>query len=391
MAWNEPGGSGNKDPWGNRKDEQGPPDLDEVIKKLTDKFSGLFGGRRSGGGSGGRSTGGNSIGIGLIGAVVVAIWFLSGIYIINEGKQGVVLQFGAYHEITGPGPHWFPRFVQSVDVLDVAQVRSVHIGQGSEEALMLTKDENIVDMEFQVQYHIKDAKDFLFNVRNPEISLGHVTQSAVREIVGNKEMDFIITKGRSEFASLAQDQIQLILDSYNLGVMVSSFNMLQARAPKEVLPAFEDVAAAREDRERYINEAKAYANDILPKADGQKQRIVQDALAYKERVIVSAKGEADRFEQVLREYLKAPKVTRDRIYLETMESILSHTDKVIVDVKKGSNLLYLPLDRMGQSRSGGINDNATQPQSGTTGNSGVGAAQDALDRLQSRFRTREVR
>ena len=193
MAWNEPGGSNNKDPWGNRNNPQGgPPDLDEVIKKLQAKFGGLFGGKGGGGGS--RIPGaGGPIGLGLIILVLLVVWALSGIYIVNEGKQAVVLRFGDFHKMSGPGPHWYPRFIDTVEVVDVAKVRSVHIGEGTEEALMLTKDENIVDMEFVVQYNVRDARNFLFNVRNPEVSLRHVTQSAVREIVGNNDMEHIIT------------------------------------------------------------------------------------------------------------------------------------------------------------------------------------------------------
>ncbi|MFP3874106.1 MAG: FtsH protease activity modulator HflK [Thiohalophilus sp.] len=346
MAWNEPGGSNNKDPWGNRNNPQGgPPDLDEVIKKLQAKFGGLFGGK---GGGGGKRPGipGGSSGLSFLALVLLAVWALSGIYIVNEGKEAVVLRFGEFQSIQPPGPHWYPRFIDSVEIVDVSNVRSVHIGEGSQEALMLTQDENIVDMEFVVQYNVRDSRRFLYHVRDPEISLKHVTQSAVREIVGNNDMEHIITEGRDKIASEAWDRIQGILDSYETGLQVRGFNMQKAQPPKQVMAAFDDVAAAREDREKFMNQAMGYANDILPRAEGQAQRFLEEAKAHRDQKVAVAEGDAERFLDVLVEYQKAPEVTRERLYLEAIEEILGKNPKVMVDLQNGNNLMYLPLDQI---------------------------------------------
>ncbi|UCE90314.1 MAG: FtsH protease activity modulator HflK, partial [Pseudomonadota bacterium] len=308
--------------------------------------TGLFGGR-GGGGRGGRMAGARgSFGISLILIILVAVWALSGIYIVDEGRKGVVLQFGAFNKITDPGPHWYPRFIQSVEIVNVQQVRSVNLGLTVDEGLMLTEDENIVDVKFTVQYAVKDPKDFIFNVRNPDATLRQATESAMREVVGKNGMDFVITEGRSEVAARAQKLTQDILDGYKAGIVVTNLNMQDAKAPEQVQDAFDDAIKAREDKERQENEAEAYSNDILPKARGQAARINQDALAYREQVIARAEGEADRFKKVLTEYERAPKVTRERLYLESIESVLSNSSKVMVDVDKGNNLMYLPLDRV---------------------------------------------
>ncbi len=355
MAWNEPGGSNNKDPWGKRKDEQGPPDLDEVIKKLQNKFAGLFGGKGGGGRRGGAG-GGNSIGLAFILLVLLGVWALSGFYTIEEGKRGVVLQFGAFKELTDPGIHWYPRFIQSVERVDIEGIRAVHVGEGTAEALMLTKDQNIVDMEFIVQYRVEDARKFLFAARDPEISLQHAIQSAVRELAGNHKMAYITSEGREELAELAKERIQHIVNIYDTGLEVIGFNMQPARPPREVQSAYDDVLAAEEDRNRYINEARAYRNNILPRAKGQQQRMLEDAEGYKQEVIAKAKGEANRFLKVLAEYEKAPKVTRERLYLDAMEHVYVNSSKVMVDVKKSNNLIYLPLDRVVNRSSGGITE-----------------------------------
>lgn len=388
MAWNEPGGSNNKDPWGNRNDEKGPPDLDEVIKKLQAKFGGLFGGK--GGGGGRRTPGGSPVGLSFIGLVLVAIWALSGIYIVNEGKEAVVLRFGAFQGIQPPGPHWYPRFIDTVQIVDVSRVRSVHIGEGSEEALMLTKDENIVDMEFVVQYNVRDSRNFLFQVRDPEISLRHVTQSAVREIVGNNDMEHIITQGRDKIAAEAWERIQDILDSYKTGLQVRGFNMQKAQPPKEVMAAFDDVAAAREDRENFINQAKAYANDILPRAEGQAQRMLEEAKAYKEQIVSVAEGETDRFLNVLTEYRKAPRVMRERLYLETMEEVLANNSKVLVDIKDGNNIMYLPLDQIIKNVKPSSKD-SDQQYRGSSSPASQKLPDFGVDQSRDRSRSREVR
>ncbi len=388
MAWNEPGGSGDKDPWGRRNDEQGPPDLDELLKKLQQKFSGLFGGgggrgRREGGGGGG-------IGLGVILAGLLAVWALSGIYIVKEGMQGVVLQFGAFREITGPGPHWYPRFIQSVEIVDMNQVRSVNLGRVPDEALMLTQDENIIDIKFTVQYNIKSARDYLFNVRDPDLTLRQATESAVREVVGKNTLDFIFTEGRTQVAADAERLIQQILDSYETGIAVVKLNMQDAQPPSQVKDAFADATKAREDRIRQINEAQAYANDVLPKARGRASRMVQEAEAYRAEVVSIAQGESRRFSQVLTEYRKAPRVTRERLYLETMEEVLGRTGKILVDVKQGNNLLYLPVDKLQGGRVQGAPGetplDAMQVAPGPDS-----TAQSPGSRLRDRLRSREVR
>lgn len=341
MAWNEPGGSGGKDPWGSRSPEQGPPDLDEVVRRFQRKLSGLFGG------GGGASSGGAGGGFGLLIIAVVVLWGLSGLYIIQEGKRGVVLQFGAYKETTGPGWHWYPRFIQTMEKVDIEQVRSIDLGMASpDESLMLTQDENLIDIKFTVQYQVSNPRDYLFNVRNPEETLRQAMESAIREIVGKSEMDFIITGGRSEVVARAQKLMQELLDRYNTGLLVTSLNMQDAQAPQQVQGAFVDAIRAREDEQRLKNEAEAYANDVLPKARGQAARIEEEANAYREQVILQAKGETERFLKVLTEYQKAPSVTRDRLYIDAMESVLSKSSKVLVDTKGNNNLLYLPLDKM---------------------------------------------
>ena len=352
MAWNEPGGSGNgsgdKDPWGNRgnKNQDGPPDLDEIFKKLNDKVSSLFGGK--GGKSGGtkKSTGGSSIGLSFIAIILLVVWVLSGIYIIDEGREGVVLRFGAFNRITEPGPHWYPRFIDSVEIVDVERVRSINIGSVPTESAMLTQDENIVDLQFAVQYKVSNAKDYLFDVRDPDTTLRQATETAMREVVGKNNMDFVIKDGRVEVAARTKILMQEVLDSYKSGLVVTNLNMQNAQPPQQVQHAFSDAVKAREDKERLVNEAQAYSNDILPRARGKAARMSEEAMAYRDQVVAQATGETKRFLKVLTEYKKAPKVTRERIYLETMESVLSTTNKVMVDVKKGNNIMYLPLDRM---------------------------------------------
>lgn len=342
MAWNEPGGSGSKDPWGSRSPEQGPPDLDEVVRKIQRKLGGLFGGGPSGG-SAGNALGG----FGLIIGALALLWGLSGLYIIDEGKRGVVLQFGAYKATTGAGLHWYPRFIQSMQKVDIEQVRSVDLGIGApEESLMLTQDENIIDIKFTVQYQVNNPRDYLFNVRNPEETLQQAMESAIREVVGKSDMDFIITGGRSEVVAQAQKLMQELLDKYRTGLTVTSLNMQDAQAPQQVQGAFVDAIRAREDEQRLKNEAEAYSNDILPKARGQAARIEEEANAYREQVILQAKGDTERFLKVLAEYQKAPSVMRSRLYLDSMESVLSKSSKVVVDTKGNNNLIYLPLDKM---------------------------------------------
>lgn len=354
MAWNEPGGNGSKgpkDPWGNKGGNDGPPDLDEVFKKLNEKVTSLFGGKggRSGGGS--SSAAGGSKGIGFIAAILIAVWALSGIYIVDEGREGVVLRVGAFDRITEPGPHWYPRFIDKVEIVDVQRVRSINIGATSLESLMLTKDENIVDIQFAVQYKVSNAKDYVFNVKDPDDTLRDVTETAMREIVGKNSMDFVIKDGRVQVAAGTKDLMQNILNGYKTGLVVTNVNMQNAQPPQQVQHAFSDAVKAREDKVRLENEAEAYSNDIIPKARGQAARMEQEAAAYRDQIIAQANGETERFLKVLTQYKKAPVVTRERLYLDAMETVLSNTNKVMVDVKKGNNLMYIPLDRL-QSRNG---------------------------------------
>ncbi len=392
MAWNEPGGSGNngsgnKDPWGNR-DNQGPPDLDEFIKKLQAKLGSLFGGK--GGSGGGSSLGGNagSISMGLIAAVLLGVWALSGIYIVDQGRQGVVLQFGAFSTITDPGPHWYPRFIQTVEVVDVEDIRSVNLGHVSDEALMLTQDENIIDIKFTVQYKVKDAKDFLFNVRDPDLTLRQATESAVREIVGKNKLDFVITEGRVAVAAGVSELIQRILDSYVTGITVVNLNMQDAQPPEQVQQAFDDAIKAREDKQRTINEAEAYSNDVLPRARGKAARVVQEAKAYQEEVVAHAEGETERFLKVLHEYKKAPKVTRERLYLDAMEEVLAGSSKVMIDVKNSNNLMYLPLDKI-ISRQPAVVESDVSTTPSSTRRRVPTSSRD--NRSSERLRSREVR
>ncbi|HEY9148395.1 MAG TPA: FtsH protease activity modulator HflK [Gammaproteobacteria bacterium] len=392
MAWNEPGGSGGKDPWGGRNDEQGPPDLDEVVRKLQNKFNGMFGGGGGGDRPAGRGMGSGDIG--LIVVIALLVWALSGIYIVDEGTRGVVTQFGAYTKTTDPGPHWHPRFIQRVRKVNVSNVRSVELGVRTEESLMLTQDENIVDVKFAVQYQVRDARDYLFNVISPDETLRQAMESAVREVIGQSEMDFVLTGGRAEVVNRAQALMQGILDSYKAGLVVNQLTMQNAQAPQQVQDAFADAVKAREDEQRLKNEAEAYANDILPKARGRAARLLEEASAYREQVIAEAEGETNRFLSILNEYRKAPEVTRKRLYLDTLESVLHKSSKVMVDTEGGNNLLYLPLDKLMQ-RSGAAGDvmskNYEAQRPGDSNRTGTLPSKSQNDLLREDRRIREVR
>lgn len=355
MAWNEPGGG--KDPWGGRGGDQGPPDLDEIVRKMQDKMGGLFGGRKGGGGTRG-GNGGGRFALGLIVAAAVIAWLAFGIYIVQEGKRGVVLRFGQFSEITMPGPHWHIPFpIEQVQIVDVGQRRFVEVGYRSgaggsgqvsvpREALMLTRDENIVDIRIAVQYQVKDPREYLFNVRDPDLTLKQATESAIREVIGKSNMDFVLTEGRTEVASQTKELIQRILDQYQAGILITTVNLQDAQPPEEVQGAFADAIRAREDEVRQKNEAEAYANDVVPRARGAAARVLEEASGYQLSVIARAEGESSRFDQLLAEYVKAPEVTRKRLYLDTMQRVMANSGKVTVDVSKGNNLLYLPLDQM---------------------------------------------
>ena len=354
MAWNEPGGSGKgngRDPWGNGGKDQGPPDIDEVVRNLRKKMGGLFGG------GGGRSSddGSGSTGMGALIIIAVVVWLgIDSSYIINEKERGVVLRFGQYVETIQPGFNVrLPRPFEKVLRVDVNTIRSLSIGTNLDESYMLTQDENIVDVRFEVQYRIKDPKDFVFNDSTPSGSLRLATESAVREIVGKSGMDYVIKDGRTEVSLRARDLVQKIVDSYNTGIEITSFNMQTAKEPEQVRAAFADAVKAQADAERYKNEAQAYQNEVVGKAQGAAQRTILDAEGYRARVVESAVGEASRFNQLLTEYEKAPEVTRERLYIEAMESVLGNSTKIMTDTKGGgNNLLYLPLDKIMQQSQG---------------------------------------
>lgn len=342
MPWNQPGGD-NKDPWGgggggNRK---GPPDLDEIFKKLTDKLGGFGKKKGDGGGSSGSGRGGI---VGLMGLAILGfiIWAASGFYIVSEGERGIVLRFGKYQAVTNPGPHWhIPTPVETVEMVDMEQVREF-----THRATMLTEDENIIDIELAVQYLINDPVNFIFRVRSPEQTLHHAVQAALREAVGKREMDYVLKEGRPQVAADTKTVTQSMLDTYKSGLLVTTVNLQQAQPPEEVQGAFFDAIKAREDNIRFVNEAEAYSNGIIPKARGEAARVLEEATAYEARINARAEGDASRFSQLLTEYEKAPDVTRKRLYMETVESVLSSTSKVLVDVKSGNSLMYLPLDKM---------------------------------------------
>lgn len=359
MAWNEPGNNNdNKDPWGNRGND-GPPDLDEVIKNMQRKLGGIFGGNSSSSNDNDSSGGGSSIALILMILVAFVVWLLSGIYIVQPAERGVEMRFGAYTETTQPGPHWhLPYPIETVEKVDVARVRTVNIGFGqtggsvATEALMLTKDENIIELKVEVQFHVENAADYLFNVVNPDLTLRQMTESAVREIVGKTTMDEVFRTGRAAMASQAEVKLQELLADFGTGLVVTTFNMPDIQPPPQVQEAFSDVVKAGADKESKINEAFAYARDIVPRARGKATRIGEEAEAYKSQVVARARGETSHFTQVLKEYEKAPSITKERMFLDTMESVYSQSQKVLVDVSKDSNnVLYLPLDRLGKTTS----------------------------------------
>lgn len=358
MAWNEPG-NGNKnddrDPWKNQGGrDQGPPDLDEAVRNLLGKL-GLGGKGKSGGGrgnnSGGAKAGGSGFGSkGIIFLVVLAaiVWFVAGFYTIKEADRGVVLRFGQYHSLVESGLHWRPVFIDTVESVDVNNVKSQQ-----SEGFMLTEDENVVHVELDVQYRVVNPRDYLFAVEDADRSLAQATDSALRFVVGHTTMDEVLTVGRENVRADTLELLEEITSSYSLGLQIVDINLLPARPPEEVKDAFDDAISAQEDEERFIREAEAYAREIEPLARGQVRRLLQEAQAYKEQIALEAQGEVARFNELLPQYQANPRVTRERIYLDTLEDIYSRTSKVMVDVEGGNNMLYLPLDKiMQQHRSG---------------------------------------
>ncbi|EGR2325282.1 FtsH protease activity modulator HflK [Vibrio alginolyticus] len=352
MAWNEPGNNnGNNgrdnDPWGNNNRggqrpggrDQGPPDLDEVFNKLSQKLGGKFG--KKGGGGSPIGGGGSAIGFGVIALIAVAVWFFAGFYTIGEAERGVVLRLGKYDRIVDPGLNWRPRFIDEYEAVNVQAIRSLRAS-----GLMLTKDENVVTVAMDVQYRVTDPYKYLYRVTNADDSLRQATDSALRAVIGDSLMDSILTSGRQQIRQTTQETLNQIIDSYDMGLVLVDVNFQSARPPEQVKDAFDDAIAAREDEERFIREAEAYKNEILPKATGRAERLKKEAQGYNERVTNEALGQVAQFEKLLPEYQAAPGVTRDRLYIDAMEEVYSSTSKVLIDSESSGNLLYLPIDKL---------------------------------------------
>ncbi len=407
-----PTGNGN-DRGPKRGPNQGPPDLEELWRDLNRKLGGLFGGIKNAGrgvstGGGGRGSGGGfqpdmksaGIGVGLIAAVVLLIWLGTGFFIVQEGQQAVITQFGKYKASVGAGFNWrLPYPIQRHELIFVTQIRSVDVGRdtvmkatGLRESAMLTEDENIVEIKFAVQYRLSDARAFLFESKNPGEAVVQAAETAVREVVGKMRMDSALSEERDQIAPRVRTLMQKILDRYKVGIEVVGINLQQGgvRPPEQVQAAFDDVLKAGQERERAKNEAQAYANDVVPRAVGSASRLKQEADAYKAKIVAQAQGDAQRFKSVLAEYQKAPQVTRDRMYLDSMQQIYSNVTKVLVDSKQGSNLLYLPLDKIMQMT--GAAD-APAPSVPATASSAapVTVVPDARAREAARSRDRDAR
>ncbi len=403
-------GWGNKPDPGNNKGggKQGPPDLEELWRDVNRRLAGLFG-KKGGGGMGGgtprppfnlRQFGG---GIGLLIVLVLVLWLASGFYIVDASQRGVVLTFGRYSQTTDPGLHWrLPYPIQTNEIVRLNNVRVVEIGyRGSDknrvlkEALMLTDDENIVSIQFAVQWFVKDPQEYLFNNRAPDDSVLQAAEAAMREVVGKSKMDFALYEGREKVAVDAGKLMQEILDRYHTGIVVSRLTLQNVQPPEQVQAAFDDAVKAGQDRDRQVNEGQAYANDVIPKARGTAARLMEESEGYRARVIAQADGDAQRFRSVLVEYKKAPGVTRDRLYIDAMAQVYSNVTKVMVDSKNGSNLLYLPLDKLIQS-GGAYGGAATVTPPATTGSESLATpsspvAPDSRSREGGRSRDRDVR
>lgn len=367
MAWNEPGGKdGRKDPWSPKNPEQGPPDLDQILKKLQEKLKSFWGDSKKPrlknqptnpfSGNGGFEA--KLLSYVLLIIVVLGL-IISGIYIVDPPERAVITRFGRYVRTEGPGPHWIFPIIDSKKIVNVEQVEtSVHSG------LMLTRDGNIVSIGVAVEYKIGEANDdvraYLFNVVNPIQSLNLSAESAVRQVVGQSTMDEVLTLKRAEIAQAIKEQIIETMKTYNTGIQVSQVSLQFAKAPDEVRAAFDDVIKAAADEERLVNQARAYENEVLPRARGTAERLRNEALGYKQEVILRAEGNVQRFNLVLPEYLKSPKVMQTRMYLDTMEKILSKTSKVLVDAGIGNNLIYLPLDKIMTEKTEGESTPSTE-------------------------------
>ena len=354
---------GSNDPqWGRKKGGSGPPDLDELLRNVNKKINDLFGRKRrgsNGSGGGDGSGGGNlmrfgGLSVGLLLGLLLLLWIASGFYIVTEGYRGVVLRFGKYIETTQAGLRWhLPYPAESVETVNVSQVRTVEIGYRTnvtnkvlKEALMITDDENIIDIQFAVQYILSNPEEYLFNNRNPDEAVLQVAESSIREVIGKSSMDYVLYEGREDVAAKATVLMQALLDNYQIGIAISKVTMQNAQPPQQVQAAFDDAVKAGQDKERQKNEGEAYANQVVPVAVGNAARLIQESEGYKQRVIENSTGDASRFKQILVEYTKAPRVTRDRLYLDMMQQVLSSTNKILIDQKNSNNLLYLPLDKL---------------------------------------------
>ena len=367
MAWNEPGGG--KDPWGGNRSNEGPPDIDEAIKKLKETFSAFGGGSGSGSGAGG--SGKSLLPIGLL--VIAIIWGLLGVYQVDEKEQALVLRLGKYHDTLNAGLKWNPPLIDKVIIVRVTEER-----QYSARGLMLTQDENIVEISLTVQYNIANARDFVLNIKEPETSLKQATDSALRHVVGSTGLDGVISTGREQVAVGTAQRLQDLLNIYGSGINVVTINIEEARPPTEVKAAYDDVIKAREDLERLVNEAQSYSNGIIPEARGEAQRLREEANGYKSQVVSKSEGEANRFIKLLTEYKKAPQVTRERLYLDAIEEVMTNSSKVLVDTEGGNNMLYLPLDKIIQQGSSG----GTLRSSGTSEQMVDRIANEVIEKLQ---------
>lgn len=388
-----------------KRPTEGPPDLDQLWRDFNQRLNRLFGNKNGGGG--GDSGGGGfkpdmkgaGIGAGLVAVIILFLWLVSGFFIVQEGQTGVVMTFGKYSQSTPAGFNWrWPYPIQSHETVNVSQVRTVEVGyrgnirnKQPKESLMLTEDENIIDIQFAVQYRLKNAADWVFNNRGQEEMVKQVAETSIREIVGKSKMDFVLYEGREKVAFDTSQLMQKILDSYKSGAQVSTVTMQGVQPPEQVQAAFDDAVRAGQDRERQKNEGQAYANEVIPKARGAAARLMQESEAYRSRITANATGESSRFKQVMTEYQKAPGVTRDRLYLETMQQIFANTSKIMIDTKSGNNLLYLPLDKL-ISQTGAGNAGAVQSNQPAAVAAQAADVPQGLDAQRQRdVRTRESR
>lgn len=367
MGWNEPGGNKPRDPWGGGGGDQGPPDLDEVIRNLKNKFGGIFGGGSGNGGSGGNSGGNPAPLLAGLAGILVVLFLVWGLFQVDESERAVVLKLGKFDRIVGPGLNWHTPILEDYSKANVTQTSSYTVEQQ-----MLTRDTNIVYVSLEVQYRVVDPQAYLLRVSRPETVLQHSTESALRHVVGGSSMDDVLKERREEIRVLVQQRLQKYLDSYNTGLTTVNVALNETAAPEPVRDAFNDVARAKEDQDRFEKEAQAYANSVIPEARGKAQRILEEAEGYKQRVIATAEGDADRFTAVLKEYRAAPEVTRERLYIETIQEVLSSTSKVLVDVKDGDNLMYLPLDQIMKRHREAVDSGASSSQGSSSSSSSDG-------------------